>query len=160
MPDFVNASTIFWIILLVSMVHVFEEYFGGFVKMMQEYGPMEGMTKNLFLTVNAVFILLCALAAIINVSVPIYSLSIVALIFINSFIHIGAAIRVRGYAPGIITAVLLYMPISAYTYLLYFQATLLDPIVFGLSFMLGAAWMGLAAGTGFIFSRRKKRRPK
>jgi hypothetical protein len=152
---FVDVTSIFWIILFASALHVVEEYFGGFVEMMRKFSPLRGMTKSIFLVVNFVFLILCLLAAIINVQVPIYSLSIAALIFINSFIHIGGAIRVRGYAAGVISAVLFYLPLSICAYVLYSQAGLLEPIVLVSSIVLGGGWMALAIGFGGLFTRRK-----
>jgi hypothetical protein len=157
MLDFLNVASIFWIILVASATHVLEEYFGGFVEMFQKYSPIRGMTKGVFLVVNSAFIILCALAAVINVLVPIYSLSIAALIFINSFIHVGGAIKARGYAAGIISAILLYIPLSVYAYLLYSEAGLLGMSVLVSSFALGASWMGLALCLALAIGRRARR---
>jgi hypothetical protein len=157
--DFVTVTSVFWLILAASIVHVFEEYYGGFVEMMRKYSPIRGMTKSVFAVVNAVFILLCVLAAIINSAIPVYSLSIAALIFINSLIHFGAAIRVRGYAAGLVSAIFLYIPLSISAYLLYSQAGLSNLFTFWLSFAVGAGWMGLALAYGLAINRGA-RRPK
>jgi hypothetical protein len=154
--DFITVVNVFWLILVASVVHVLEEYFGGFVDMMQKYGPIRAISKSLFVAVNAVFIFLCILAVVINASIPTYSLSIAALIFINSFIHIGGAVRVKGYAAGLVSAVFLYIPLSVYAYVLYVQAGLLNPGVFFLSFALGVGWMGLAVAFGLASGRRAK----
>ncbi|WXG44341.1 MAG: HXXEE domain-containing protein [Promethearchaeati archaeon SRVP18_Atabeyarchaeia-1] len=154
--DFLNVVTIFWLTLGASVLHVLEEYFGGFVEMMRRYGPLRGITKGVFLLVNAVFIVLCLLAAIINAAVPVYSLSVAALIFINSLIHIGGAARAKGYAAGLGSALFLYIPLSIYAYILYSQAGLLDPVILLLSLLLGAAWMGLAVGYGLAVGRLAK----
>lgn len=154
--DFITVVNVFWLILVASVLHVFEEYFGGFVDMMQKYGPMRAMSKSLFFAVNAVFIFLCVLAVVINATIPTYSLSIAALIIINSFIHIGGAVRVKGYAAGLVSAVFLYIPLSVYAYLLYSQAGLLNQGVFFLSFALGVVWMALAVVFGLASGRRAK----
>jgi len=45
-------------------------------------------------------------------------MSVAALLFINGLMHILGCVRVKGYAPGVISGVLLYMPLSLYAYYL------------------------------------------
>ncbi|MFB0561951.1 MAG: HXXEE domain-containing protein [Candidatus Lokiarchaeia archaeon] len=124
--------------MAAAVIHVFEEYFKGFIDWMKETYP--GGTKSLFIVVNAVFIILCVLAALINVAIPFFSLSIAGLLFINPLIHIGGTIRYRRYAPGVVSAILLYIPLSLYAYYLYAEAGLVTLIVFILSVVLAIVW--------------------
>jgi len=50
----------------------------------------------------------------------------------NGLIHIMGSIRVKGYAPGVDTGVVLYLPVAVYAYSLFWlsgQLTLLEGIV-------------------------------
>ena len=62
------------------------------------------------------FLVLCFIAVVVGSASLIYSLSIAALLFINVLFHIGGSIRLKGYNAGLITALLLYLPVSTYAY--------------------------------------------
>lgn len=156
--SFVTEETIFWLVLAVSAIHVVEEYTGGWVRFVNSFhNPIRHTTMGAFYLVNGIFILLCALAALLNASFIIFSLSIAALLFINALIHIGGTVKLKRYNPGVITAVLLYLPLSIYSYYLYDQAGLLDSTNLILSALLGAGWMGLAVAYGIVASRQARR---
>lgn len=123
---FITVNKVFWLVVGAAVVHVLEEYFKGFIDQMKSFAPES--TKQLFIivnVVNALFIILCILAAIINKAIPFFSLSIAGLLFINAEIHIYATVRHKKYAPGLVSAVLLYIPLGFYAYYLYNEAGLL-----------------------------------
>ena len=68
--------------------------------------------------INGLQLLLCIVAIVIGKKALIFSISIAGLLFINGWMHIMGCIRTKGYAPGVITGVLLYMPLSVYAYYL------------------------------------------
>jgi hypothetical protein len=155
--SFITVETIFWLVLAVSAIHVLEEYAGGWVKFVNSLRtPIGHTTIGAFYLVNCIFILLCALAALLNASFIIFGLSIAALLFINALIHIGGIVRLKRHNPGVVTAVLLYLPLSIYTYYLYDQAGLLGFTNLILSVLLGAGWIGLAVAYGIVASRMKR----
>ena len=157
--NLLGIETIFWLVLAASVIHVIEEYAGGWVKFMNSFSnPIGHTTVGTFYLVNGVFIFLCTLSALVNVSFTVFSLSIAALLFINAVIHVGGFIRFRKYNPGVVTAVLLYFPLSIYSYFLYDQAGMLGFTNLFLSALLGAGWMGLAVAYGMAASRRTGRR--
>ncbi len=152
-----SPETVFWLVLGVSVIHVAEEYIGGWVTFVNSFpNPLGHTTMGTFYLVNGVFILLCALAAILNVSFIVFSLSIAALLFTNAMIHIVGIARFRKYNPGVATAALLFLPLSLYGYYLCDQAGLLGLTNLVLSVLLGAMWMGLAIAYGIVAGGRKK----
>jgi hypothetical protein len=156
--SFITVDTIFWLVLAVSAIHVVEEYAGGWVKFVNSFhSPIGHTTMGTFYLVNGIFILLCLLAALLNSSFVVFSLSIAALLFINSLIHIGGTIKFRKYNPGVLTGILLYLPLSIYCYYLYDQAGLLGLANLILSIALGAGWMGFAVLYGIAASQSSKR---
>jgi hypothetical protein len=46
--------------------------------------------------------------------------------FIYAFLHVGQSALLRGYTPGVVTAVAVVVPVSAYLYRLLFQTGILD----------------------------------
>ncbi len=131
-----------------------EEYAGGWAKFVNSFhSPIGHTTMGAFYLVNGIFILLCVLAALLNASFIIFGLSIAALQFINALIHIGGTVKLRRYNPGVVTAVLLYLPLSIYAYYLSDQAGLLGLTNLVLSVVLGAGWMGLAVLYGIVAGR-------
>jgi hypothetical protein len=133
---------IFVAILIVSIIHVIEEYFGGFVDQMKRFVPDLDLSN--FASVNMMFIALGFIAVIVGSASLIYSLSIAALLFINALFHIGGAIRLKGYSAGLISALLLYIPVSTYAYYYYWNSGTLTQNDAGLSIVLGAVWMIMA----------------
>jgi hypothetical protein len=146
---------IFIVILVVSVIHVFEEYYGGFVGQMQNFIPETDLSQ--FVSVNMTFIMLTFIAVIVNSASLIYSLSIAALIFINVLFHIGGSIRLKGYNAGLISAVFLYLPVSIYAYYYFWNSGALTPIESILSLLLGILWMAFVFIHQFIQISIKKR---
>ena len=130
---------IFIAILIVSILHVIEEYSGGFVDQMKQFVP--GTDLSQFVSINMTFIVLCFIAVVVGSSNLVYSLSIAALLFINTMFHIGGSIRLRGYNAGLITALLLYLPVSIYAYYYFWNTGSLTSLMFIISFLLGVFWM-------------------
>jgi len=145
---------IFVAILAVSLIHVIEEYFGGFVEQMKRFVPDLDLSN--FASVNMMFIALGFIAVIVGSASLVYSLSIAALLFINAFFHIGGAIRLKRYSAGLISALLLYIPVSIYAYYYYWNVGALTQTDVILSIVLGAIWMVMAFVHQFIQISIKK----
>jgi hypothetical protein len=77
----------------------------------------------------------------VNAALPLFSLSVAALIAVNGLIHIRNSVRERRYTPGVVTAIFLYQPVAAVTYLIYAMAGLLSLPIFLGSILLGVMWM-------------------
>jgi hypothetical protein len=133
---------IFLAILVVSIIHVIEEYFGGFVDQMKRFVPDLDLAN--FASVNMTFIMLSFIAVIVGSASLVYSLSIAALLFINALFHIGGAVRLRGYSAGLISAIALYIPVSIYAYYYYWNIGALTQTDAVWSIVLGAIWMIMA----------------
>lgn len=150
---------IFFVILVVSIIHVIEEYFGDFVGQMKQNVPEKfapAVDLSQFVSVNLTFLILCLIAVIVGSSNLVYSLSVATLLFINVFAHIGGAIRLRGYNAGLISALLLYLPISIYAYYYYWNSGSISQFNLFLSIALGVFWMILLFINIYIQSSIKK----
>lgn len=113
---------IFWTILGAAALHVVEEYFfpGGFMEAVRGFQPKYArfITTPFALIINGLFLILCLAGALLSGIAPTFSLSVAAVVGLNGLIHIGAAVRSRGYAPGVVTGVVLYLPLAAYAFVL------------------------------------------
>lgn len=102
------------------MIHMGEEYFypGGFMDVMKRLNPRFAplVTAPMAVIINGLQVLLCIVAIAVGKNALAFSMSVAALLFINGLAHIMGCVRVKGYAPGVITGFLLYMPLSVYAY--------------------------------------------
>nr|CAP48922.1 putative integron gene cassette protein [uncultured bacterium]CAP49118.1 putative integron gene cassette protein [uncultured bacterium]CAP49119.1 putative integron gene cassette protein [uncultured bacterium] len=101
-----------WAIVAASMIHVAEEYLGGWIEWVQKYA--QGVKASHFVIVNSIFIATC-IAASMSTS-NFFKLTIASLIFVNAIIHIVPTVVFKHYSPGLWSAVFLYIPISSYSY--------------------------------------------
>jgi hypothetical protein len=149
-------------ILAAAALHVLEEYAwpGGFPGFMKQMAPRfaRTVTTPFAVVVNGVFLLLCLAAAIAGRGAPVLGLSVAALLLVNALTHIGGGIRAQRYAPGLITGVLLYLPLGVYAFYAALTggwATSRQTLTAGLLGLVYAAvplvWLGLA----FLIRRRR-----
>ena len=134
-------SSVFWMFVLASLVHIGEEYFfpGGFIQSVQRFNPRyaSAFTLQFAVLVNSAFLLLVTVGAFIGERSLVFSLSIAALLFINSLAHLAGTIITRHYLPGVISGLLLYIPLSVTAFLLYFAADRIDVSGIFLATLLG-----------------------
>jgi hypothetical protein len=111
---------VFSLFFVASVIHIGEEYFypGGFLDVMKRLNPRFAPLVNvpMAVVINGLQLLLCVIAIGVGENAPTFSMSVAGLLCINGLMHIVGCIKVRGYAPGVITGVLIYMPLSVYAY--------------------------------------------
>jgi hypothetical protein len=102
------------------MCHMVEEYFfpGGFMAVMKRMNPAFAPFVNvpMAIVINGLQLLLCIIVILVGISNLAFSLSAAVLLFINGLMHLGSAVKLKGYAPGVITGSVLYIPLSAYSF--------------------------------------------
>lgn len=141
---------IFVAFLVVSMLHMIEEYFypGGFMDVMKRLNPRFAplVTAPMAIVINGLQLLLCFIAILVGRSLLAFSMSVAALLFINAFAHIMGSLRAKGYAPGVITGVLLYLPLSIYAYYLFVSSGQLTPSEVIATGVLGLVYQAVPIG--------------
>lgn len=119
-------SWIFVGFLIASMLHMVEEFFfpGGFMPVMKRVNPAIAPFVNVTAAViiNGLQLVLCVFVIFVGRSNLAFSMSAAALIFINGLMHLGGAVRLKGYVPGVITGSIIYIPLSVYAFY-YFAAS-------------------------------------
>jgi len=129
---------VLWIVVIACALHVLEETLLDFVGVAQRIAPFR-MTLPDFYVVNATMIIGAGVGAFIGWQEPAISLITPALIAINAvFFHIGGALVMRRFVPGLITAVVVYLPVAAWVYTAAAADGILTPSVIVLSTIGGA----------------------
>ncbi len=113
-----------WLAAAIYLIHNVEEYgvdlFGRFHafpdSMCSQLGfspyPACPLPTPFFLAVNLpIFWVAAPIAAFMSRRHPILGLSLYGIIFVNALIHVGSALH-SGYNPGVLTSVILFLPIS------------------------------------------------
>jgi len=141
---------IFYTFIAAGMLHVLEEYFypGGFPNFMKRMSPAFApfVTTSFAIIINGLFLLLCVLAAVIGKSALVFSLSIASLLFTNGLVHMLGSMRAIRYAPGLITGILLYIPLGITAYSLFLNSDELSINQGIVSFLLGLAYQVVPIG--------------
>jgi hypothetical protein len=96
------------LIVIIAILHIIEEYYGGFIPFVSNIVP--GITLSHFLFINALFILYVVVALISDKQILV--LSVPLLLMVNAAIHIISSMVFWAYSPGVITSVFLYVPVS------------------------------------------------
>jgi hypothetical protein len=151
---------IFYLFPIAGILHVLEEfvYPGGFTAFMKKMAPWFApfVTPAFGIVINGLFLFLTILAALLGRAIPVFGLSVAALLGINGLTHTLGALRVRRYAPGLLTGILLYPPLAilAYSWFLLSGGVSIGQGVGSL--VLGAAYQLvpiLYLGLAYIFRR-------
>ena len=120
---------LFWLHVPVYMFHQFEEYVypGGFKERLNETLGSAGSDfplndeRSFWINVPFVWVAM-PLAAIIGLRVVIIPSTLVAISTLNGLLHVGMAIRIKRYNPGLIASFFLNVPLGCYTFILLFQS--------------------------------------
>ncbi|MEO6331132.1 MAG: HXXEE domain-containing protein [Gemmatimonadaceae bacterium] len=138
----------------VFAIHVLEEA-PGFVTWVNAHIDRD-ITQSSFWTVNFTALLI-TLAVIFFERVSASKLSAIAvltwlgvLMVGNAMLHIGAALVDRAYVPGVVTAILLYLPFSTLVVARLIQSRRVSPSAAAIAIVVGAIPM-LAHGYMILF---------
>jgi hypothetical protein len=144
-----------------AIIHVLEEYAfpGGFSDWMRRLNPRFApwITARFAVIINGLFLLLCVMGALVASRSLVFSLSVASLLFLNGLTHLAGAIRAKRYAPGVISGVLLYLPLSLYAVYLSAAAGKLTLAGGAMAGLLGVLYQ--AVPIGYLGLSSMARRP-
>ena len=141
-----NIQLLFWLPLLAASLHIFEEFAwpGGFASWYRAYRPdIAASVSNRFLVwINVALLFVCFSAGVDGPSLygAALFLTVTALLFANGIFHLVATIQGRRYSPGVITGVVLYLPLAIIGYAIVLQShrasagTAVTAIILGASY--------------------------
>jgi len=111
-------TLLFWALPLAAAAHIFEEFVfpGGFKTWYARYRPetATSFTPAFAIGINALLLVGC-MSPLINGASPqsiALWLTLAALLVGNMGFHARAALKMREYSPGLVTALLLYLPLG------------------------------------------------
>ena len=140
-----------------AVLHVLEEYFypGGFPNFMKKSSPVFApyVTTSFAILINGLFLVLCVLGAIFGARSLVFGLSIAGLLIFNGSLRAGK------YAPGMISGLLLYLPLGITAYTLFLRSGQLSLLQALLSVALGFAYQIIPVsylGMAALMSRERQ----
>ena len=122
-----NTVVLAWSLAGAAALHITEEFAipGGFKSWYQAYRPQisASVTNRFLFIINGVLLVFSSLVAI-AVQAPHGDgvcawLSLAALLFCNAIFHIVGTFRSGKYSPGVISGVLLYIPLAIFGFAHY-----------------------------------------
>lgn len=125
------------LLLASAIVHVTEETQFNWVSWANQF--VGGVTFEQFAFWNALFLVLC-IAGVVSSS-AVLQLSVAALVVLNAFVHLLPSLIHWQYSPGLISALVLYLPLGASAYVVAHGRSLATRKEMFLSVQLGAACM-------------------
>jgi len=115
-----HPQWLLWAPLAAAVVHIFEEFVwpGGFMSWYRRYrGPsISSITPRFLIIVNVILLAVCVNAAVATDTSfgAAYWIAVSAILASNGLWHLWAAIRGRVYSPGMVTGLVLYIPLAIY----------------------------------------------
>jgi len=137
---------LFWLLPLIVLLHIVEEFLfpGGFRRWYQSYRPeiASSLTVRFLVTINVILIVVSILPILMGTTpyAVAFWLTIVAILFSNALFHIMAGINAKAYNPGLISSLLLYLPLSIFGYWYFVSTAQASLETAGISFILGASY--------------------
>lgn len=158
--DFANVdpSRLILAAPVIFILHVIEEA-PGFVDWFNRLVP-DGINQRMFITVNVwglvITLFVTALLALLRDKITAYVAAgwLGTLMFGNAIFHIVATIAFQRYAPGVITATLLYLPFFVWFVVASMRRYRLAPLATSIVIVVGAAPM-LLHGYRIVFEGRR-----
>ncbi len=115
-------SLLSWSLAGAASIHIIEEFAfpGGFKAWYQAYKPdiASSISNRFLIIINAVLLAFSVIVAF-AVSAPHGNgvaawLTLAALLFSNAIFHIVGAFQTKSYSPGMISGIVLYIPLAVY----------------------------------------------
>ena len=111
-----DHSYLLWIATLIYGVHMMEETIYDWHDWVRKVLKLQAEWSEFYL-VNAVVIVLGASCAMVGWKNPAFALTFPAFMVVNAILfHIVPVIVTRIFSPGVITAVLLFLPVAIWIY--------------------------------------------
>jgi hypothetical protein len=121
-----NSELILWIAVPCFAAHVLEEYAFDWNGWIFELTGLEVGWPSFFLT-NAAAVVLGLSCASVGWRLPSFSLIFPGMLFFNAVgFHLLPAVVKRRYSPGLVTALLLFIPVATWAFKAAWQDGVLD----------------------------------
>ena len=131
---------------------------GGFFEFVRRFGTRiaDQLTVPVAVVVNGLSLVLALLAALLWRGYPVLSLSVAGLLLVNAFVHVAGSLRAKAYAPGLVTAVILYVPLSLVAFVMAVKEDLVSTQGLIIAMALGVLYHILLVGYLWFARHRSK----
>lgn len=145
-----------WITLAAYAVHILEEASLDWKKWAIKKLKLKNIEWAIFDIANMAVMFIAIAAAMVGWRLPEFALIIPALMLINGlFFHILPTFTQKTFSPGVITATILFIPISLWVYYGAYQDGMLTWSVAIISLILG----GLLMASPILFLKLREKLP-
>ena len=106
-----------WLFPASYLVHILEEYWGGFPAWIARFWGVESSLSN-FLSWNVGALLMMAVGVALVLKTKSYRWLLVGfgtVVLINGLVHAGASLVTKSYSPGLVSGLLLFVPLGVVT---------------------------------------------
>ena len=137
-----------WSLTVAALIHIFEEFVfpGGFKEWWTTYQPdiKASVSDRYLVIINGLLVLFS-----VNVALAVRSprgngvaawLALAALLAGNAVFHIVAAIQTRRYSPGLVSGIILYLPLAIYGYIFFLRSGRASGTVALIAAMVGGSY--------------------
>ena len=147
---------IFWAIFVACVLHVIEECAFGFLTWARRAFPRlaPAITARRAAIINAMFLLLALLAAALPGLPLTLRLAIAALIALNGLLHVLATIRLKRYSPGLVTGLILYLPLGVLAHVIAARTNTITAAEAVISILLAIALHAIPLISALVLARR------
>ncbi len=106
-----------WFFPMTYLIHIAEEYWGGFPAWIARLGGVESSNSN-FLSWNSGALVMMIVGVALVLRTKSYRWLLVSFgtaVLLNGLTHAGVNVATRSYSPGVISGLLLFVPLGAIT---------------------------------------------
>lgn len=115
----------FWTLTVAYAAHILEEYVLDWKSWAEKTSNLK-MEWSEFFIANAAVIVLGICCSSVGYTCPVFAYLFVGLATVNAlFAHIGTTIVKRKFSPGLITSIILFIPICVWAYIMAFDKGIL-----------------------------------
>jgi len=134
-----------WAPLAAALLHITEEfvYPGGFPVWYRRYRKDPSKITSRFLViVNGALLIACLNVVQLGLTPPgaVGWLAIMTLLCSNGIWHVWASIKSRSYSPGVVTGMVVYIPLVIYGYVHFLRAGLVSGLTAAVAGMVGGSY--------------------
>src|SRR6185436_3174835 len=135
-----------WLPLIAILLHMTEEFVwpGGFAEWYRHFPPgrVAKVSTRFLVVVNLVFVALALLPPMLGANARGYAywMLVAAIAAANGVFHLVATLRYRAYSPGLVTGVLLYVPLGVVGASYLLRAHLAAPAVIAQAAAIAVAY--------------------
>ena len=152
-------NILLWLLPSAAIIHIVEEFVfpGGFTVWYRNYKHTvsPSFTVKYLVNVNVLLVVLCLLPLVLDVlNRDALWLSMASVVFVNAFFHIRGAIVEKRYVPGVVSSIVIYIPLALYGYW-YFLSV--EKVAIEQAVVSGCVGVGYWLFSAFNHRRRAKK---